>query len=296
MVRPLDAGWLWLESESNLMHGSVLGLFTPPADGGADFVDRLIERMRRCTVPSAPFDRRLKSGWRRRLLPQWEIVDEIDPSYHLRRVTLSRPGGQRELGQVVSGLHGAVLDHSQPPWTVHVIDGLEDGRFAVLGRMHHALADGVAALRIVGLWLSEASEQRDVPPIWAFQRSPRRAAEEPPKRTAARAALAGLGATLRSVPAGLGATRHALTGVSARPWSAPRSALNRPITARRRVSTRSYDFTGGTINDVVLAVCAGALRRYLDEIGELPNSPLVTNIPVSIRSNDSDSDVGNAIS
>ncbi len=304
MVRPLDAGWIWLETDSNLMHGSVLALFTPPPGAGDDFVDALTDRMRSHRVPSAPFDRRLKPGLLSRLVPQWDLVSEIDPDYHLRRVTLSAPGGQRELAQVVSSLHGTALDHSRPPWMVHVIDGLEDGRFAVLGQMHHALADGVTALRIVDWWLSDDPTAQDVPPIWAFKR-PRRRSRRPGRTNPLRSAIAAVGTGARGVTGGLHAVRRTLTGLSARPWSAPGSAINGAITARRRVATQSFEMerfrtlsesTGGTINDVVLAVCAGGLRAYLEEIGELPERPLVTNMPVSVRRGDSDADVGNAIS
>ena len=111
-VGPLDAGWLWLESESNLMHGSFLGIFSRPADAGPGFVDRLAEQMAANRAPTRPFDRRLKRG-SIPLLPRWEIVEEIDPGYHLRRSTVSAPGGERELGELVSELHGSELDHAQ---------------------------------------------------------------------------------------------------------------------------------------------------------------------------------------
>ena len=187
---------------------------------------------------------------------------------------------------------------------VHVIDGLGDGRFAVLGQMHHALADGVTALRIVDWWLSDDPKAQDVPPIWAFKR-PRRRSRRPGRTNPLRSAIAALGTGARGVTGGLHAIRRTLTGLSARPWSAPGSAINGAITARRRVATQSFEMerfrtlsecTGGTINDVVLAVCAGGLRAYLEEIGELPERPLVTNMPVSVRREDSEADVGNAIS
>jgi WS/DGAT/MGAT family acyltransferase len=304
-VRPLDAGWLWLESDTNLMHGSFLAVFDSPADRGSDFVDRLAEQMATHTVPTPPFDRRLKPGWSARLRPRWEIVGEIDPARHLRRSTLPAPGGQRELGELVSNLHGTALDHERPPWRVDLIDGLEGGRFAVLGRMHHALVDGVAAVRIVSYWLSEDPDEREMPPIWAYRRpSLGTAGHGAAGDGRASTARALPGALLGALPAGARAARNAITGVSARPWSAPRSTLNTPISARRRVSTRSYelarfralaDRSGGTINDVVLAVCAGALRRYLSQTDNLPARSLVTNIPVSLRSREEDGE-GNRIS
>jgi diacylglycerol O-acyltransferase len=164
------------------------------------------------------------------------------------------------------------------------------------------MADGVAALGMVDTWLSDDPAARDLPPLWAAKRKPRTKSTTPQP-------AAGLAAQLASAPrlfgAGTRAAYKALTGVSARPWTAPRSPINTPITAHRRVATQSFELdrfrdlakqTGGTINDVVLAVCAGALRRYLGEIGELPDRPLITNIPVSVRGSDADAKGGNAIS
>ena len=116
MVRPLDAGWIWLETDSNLMHGSVLALFTPPPGAGDDFVDALTERMRSHRVPSAPFDRRLKPGRFSRLVPQWELVSEIDPDYHLRRVTLSAPGRS-------ASWHKSSRASTEPRWTTRGLPG-----------------------------------------------------------------------------------------------------------------------------------------------------------------------------
>jgi WS/DGAT/MGAT family acyltransferase len=201
---------------------------------------------------------------------------------------------------LISQLHSTALDKAHPLWSIHVIEGLSGGRFAIFGKMHHAMADGVAALGMVDAWLSDDPQARDLPPLWAAQRRRRGKATE---------SAASLIAQFASAPRLLGAGAHAaykaLTGVSARPWTAPRSPINTPITAHRRVATQSFELdrfrnlakrSGGTINDVVLAVCAGALRRYLGGMGELPDRPLITNIPVSVRRSDTEAEGGNAIS
>jgi WS/DGAT/MGAT family acyltransferase len=252
-------------------------------------------------------------------------VDHIDPDRHIFHLALPAPGGEHELGALISQLQSTALDKAYPLWSIHVIEGLTDGRFAIFGKMHHALADGVAALGMVDTWLSDDPDARNRPALWAAVRQ-RRLRKKTPDSTGRgdgstlAAAAAGAAAQLpnvllkmvselRASPQRLTACTRAvykaMTGVSARPWTAPRSPINTPITAHRRVSTQSYDLerfrnlarrTGGTINDVVLAVCAGGLRDYLTEIDSLPDRPLITNIPVSVRRSDGKAQGGNAIS
>jgi diacylglycerol O-acyltransferase len=323
----LDAGWLLLESASNLMHGGILCVFDPPPDAGPRFVHHLVDDMRRYTTPVVPFNRKLKRSGLGRLWPQWETVDHIDPDRHVYHYALPALGDERDLGVLISQLQGIALNKADPLWTFHVIEGLPDGRFAIFGRMHHALADGVAALGFVDAWLSDDPASRDMPPMWAasLRRNRSRPTSDPhtPKpgwsgrglpavvEAAARMpadALAMIG-DLRTTPRRMvGAVRavyRAAGGVSARPWSAPRTTINTPITAHRRVATESYDLgrfsavaerAGGTINDVVLAMCSGGLRRYLADVGTLPTQPLITNIPVSVRRVNKTREAGNSIS
>ena len=302
LLRPLDAGWLWLESPTNLMHGAVLCVFDPPEGAAPGFVADLVARMRSQTSAVAPHNQRLKASALGRLWPQWETVDRIDPDRHVVHLALPSPGGERELAVLISQLQSTALDKTQPLWSLHVIEGLPEGRFAIFGKMHHAMADGVAALAMVDAWLSDDPDTRNLPPLWAAKPNRRTKPAEP--RPAA-----GLAAQLAAAPKLFNATARAaykaMTGVSARPWSAPHSPINTPITARRRVATQAFELdrfrnlakrTETTINDVVLAVCSGALRRYLDEIDGLPDRPLITNIPVSLRQSDAKAQGGNAIS
>lgn len=312
-LHPLDAGWLLLESSSNLMHGGILCVFDLPdgADGG--FVDQLVEDMRHCTEPTSPFDRRLKHTGLARVIPQWELVERIDPDQHLERHALPAPGGDAELTALVSHLQSIALDHGRPLWSFHVIDGLAGSRFAVFGKMHHALADGVSALHMVDGWLSNQPTDRTEPAMWTVPPPKRRpkSGERPPvaPETSFSRQVRGLAnESLKPVRLLMGATRATLkaaTGVAARPWSAPRTAFNTPISAERTVVTQSFDLgrfqqlakqAGGTVNDAVLTMCAGALRRYLSDIGTLPTKSLITNIPVSLRSRADSQGTSNAIS
>lgn len=313
-----DAGWFWLESPTNLMHGAHLCIFDPPEGSGPEFVRELVARMRTHTSAVAPYNRRLKRSLLGRLRPQLETVDAIDPNRHVFHLALPTPGGERELGVLISQLQSVVLDQNYPLWSIYVVEGLTQGRFAIFGKMHHGLADGVSALGMVAAWLSDDPEARNMPPIWAAAQQ-RRTKSTTSNRTRTEG-LAGvvaqltspmlrtiseLGSAPRLLTANTRAAYKAFTGVSARPWTAPRSPINTPITAHRRVATQSFELgrfrdlaklAGGTINDVVLAVCAGGLRRYLSENGGLPDRPLITNIPVSLRRSDSNTRGGNAIS
>ncbi|MDT5348928.1 MAG: diacylglycerol O-acyltransferase / wax synthase [Mycobacterium sp.] len=305
LLRPLDAGWLWLESPTNLMHGAVLCIFDLPEGAGPHFVADLVARMRSHTCAVAPYNRRLKRSALGRLWPQWETVDRIDPDRHIFHLALPSPAGERELGVLISQLQSTALDKAHPLWSMHVIEGLPDGRFAIFGKMHHAMADGVAALAMVDAWLSDDPDARNLTPLkplWAATRTRRPKSAAPTPSTDL---LAQLASAPRLLSANTRAAYKAMTGVSTRPWNAPRSPLNTPITTHRRVSTQSFELdrfrklanqTGTTINDVVLTVCSGALRRYLGEIGGLPDRPLITNIPVSVGRPDAKAEGGNAIS
>jgi diacylglycerol O-acyltransferase / wax synthase len=294
----LDAGWLWLESDANLMHGSILAIFQRPPHAPPNYVFELTQRMRRATTARAPFNLRLCRKGIGRIWPRWEQVGTIDTDYHVRHSALPWPGTDRELDRLVSHLHSAPLDKAHPLWTFDIIDGLDD-RFAVLGKMHHALADGVAAMRMFRQWLSTDPDESDTAPMWTKPTpspSPRPTGPAPIATKLVRQAT--------MLPGTVAALGLAATGADARPWHAPRTVLNTPITAHRRIVTHSgslsrhralADAIDGTINDAVLAVCTGALRRYLLDIGNLPNAPLTTNIPVSTRGADSTRQAGNAI-
>jgi diacylglycerol O-acyltransferase / wax synthase len=258
----LDAGWLWLESDANLMHGSILAIFQRPPRAPSNYVSELAQRMRRATTAQPPFNLRLRRNGIGRLWPQWETVDTIDTDYHVRYSTLPEPGTDLELDRVISDLHSEPLNAAQPLWSFDIVDGLSDDRFAVLGKMHHALADGVAAMRMFRRWLSTEPDESEAAPMWTkpTTASSSRANVVTPiaKRLLRQATV---------LPGMVTAIGVAAIGADARPWHAPRTVLNGPITAQRRIVTHSSslsryrslaDAIDGTINDAVLAVCTGA--------------------------------------
>ncbi|MFX0578457.1 wax ester/triacylglycerol synthase family O-acyltransferase [Nocardia nepalensis] len=307
-----DAGWLWLESDTNLMHASVLAVCREPEGCEEGYVSRLVAGLRSHQDPAPPYDLRLKSTGRGRIWPHWESVDRIDTRYHVRHTQV--PDGTGLL-DVVSRLQGIQLDRSTPLWTVHIIDGFQDGHFAVLGKLHHSIADGMTGAELLQRWFSTDPSETAKPPVWAKQLPGSRyapvgnrtqGAAEWSRSWLSRAArrVVSSSRTLRVVPSVVRATRISAADPATRTRTSPRTVLNSVITAERRVAIRSFDLeefraisraAGGTVNDVLLAACSGALRRYLSESDALPKASLVTNIPISIRYTARYGGVGNAI-
>src|SRR5690606_22371162 len=136
-----------------------------------DFARQLFEYLRSFPVTAAPFTYRLRNLGPGSLLPAFEVVDKVDLDYHLRHSALPYPGGERELGVLVSRLHSNPMDMDRPLWEVHLIEGLHDGRFALYAKLHHSLADGVAGVGLLNF--SEKPESSRTPPIWAAERPKR---------------------------------------------------------------------------------------------------------------------------
>jgi diacylglycerol O-acyltransferase len=291
----LDYPWVAMESPRHPMHVGGLIILQAPEHAPADFVANWVESMRGYRTASPPFNRRLVRRGVGRAWPRWETVDEIELDYHLRHSALPWPGGERELGVLVSRLHRTELDLSQPLWELHVIEGLDADRFAIYTKVHHSLMDGVAAIRTLRWALTTDPDRRDMRPMWAYDREPQ-TTPMPGQlhRRPAREVVHDLGAAVTAV--GRGGRR--------KPYTAPKSVLNTPITPQRRVFTQSFDIDrmravakamDGTLNDVLTAICAGGLRRYLLAIDALPRESLVASMPVSVRGEDA-TDKANAIS
>lgn len=294
-LSPMDAMFLWLEHRRQPMHVAGLQLYTPPPGAGPDFVQELVESFRQHTEARAPFNLRpvFRLGhW------FWEEDEEFELDYHLRHSALPRPGRIRELLALVSRLHGTLMDRSRPLWEMNIIEGLADGRVAVYVKLHHALFDGVAATRMLASTLSENPEEQRPPP-WAQTPRRREAKAEPP--AAARKLLEPL---FKAVSLGKQIAPGIRSGLweivrssqsnpaDARPFQAPPTMFNVRISGSRRFAAQSYSVGrlkklgkshGATLNDVSLAICAGALRKYLLVHGALPDKPLIAMVPVSIR-------------
>lgn len=310
----LDLSFVLMETRQTPMHVAGLQTFLPPPDAPRDFPRQLYEYLRSFPVTVSPFNFVLRGIGGARLLPSFEVARKVDIDYHLRHSALPYPGGERELGILVSRLHSNPMDFDRPLWEMHLIEGLHGGRFALYCKLHHSLADGVSGVGLLNF--SENPLESRTPPVWAAER-PRK----PRAGDSAPGGLGGFGAItsavmdqVRSLPnllEGLGGTAKAAIGLKPDPQfaslaEAPRTIFNVNVTPQRRVATQATtlarmkaigEAAGGSVNDVLLAACGGALRRFLDELGELPRRSLIASIPVALpRDTSEPGGGGNAIS
>ncbi|MGI9017018.1 MAG: WS/DGAT/MGAT family O-acyltransferase [Euzebya sp.] len=298
-----DSLFLDAEGRERPMHVGGLQLFRPPPDAGPDFVGRMLQ----ATIAQSDIDPRL----RRRAVRMgavgpwaWEEDVNLDLEYHVRHSALPHPGRVRELLALASRLHGTMLHRSRPLWEAHLIEGLEDGRFALFTKMHHALIDGMSGMKMLQDMLSDDPDERDMPPPLSPPQRPPRGERHSERGNPLRRVADLVGGTVAVTKgvgkAVLGSSEAALKTVwksfgdqaVALPYQAPRSILNQPITGSRRFAAQSYSTAriaavrkaqNATLNDVVMGMCAGALRRYLLDLDALPEAPLVACVPVSLR-------------
>ena len=302
-MHPLDptaSAFLLAENRQQPMHVGGLQLFRPPEDAGPDYV---CDMFATSLAPEDIAPLFLKRPHRSLgTAGQWVWVedDQFDCDYHVRHSALPAPGRIRELLDLSGRLHGTRLARERPLWETHVIEGLQDGRIAVYTKIHHALVDGVSSMRLLQSVLSTDPDQRDMPPPWGRQQveSVRPALDNDTSLfdlpvSAFRSAFA-LTAEAAGMPAALlrTLTRSVRNDTSALSLYAPRTIINKPITGSRRFAAQSWEIermksvgaaTGTTVNDVVLAMCSGAMRRYLLELGALPDAPLVAMVPVGLK-------------
>ena len=308
-----DRFFLFQETVDRPQHVGAIATFRLPADAEPDYVPELVRGFRDQRHVEPPFNYRLRAPSLSRLLPSYvELADdEVDLDYHFRNSTLPEPGGERELGVLISRLHSRALDLRRPLWEIHLIDGLAGGRFTIYFKVHHALMDGIGGVRKLQGMLTEDPHDTALRALWTI--GPRRApaAESGPAlldlaglvRTAG--GLARTAGGVARTAGGLARAGASLLGQgmrpaddgSATPYRLPPSRLNGRIGQQRRVATQAIEFervqaladtAGVTINDVFLAICAGGLRRYLDELGDLPERGLIAGTPVSVRGGEGD--------
>lgn len=278
---PPDAmAFLLMESTKRPMHMGGLQLFTPPEDAGPGFVRRTHAAMRACEDVAPMFAGHPVIIRGRSVVLRWTYDKEVNLDHHVKYTALPAPGGKSELFQLISRLHGQRLGRHRPLWEVHVIDGLDDGRFAIFTKAHHALFDGVSFLSLLRRSLSTDPHHDRVDVLWS-QRP-----EAGAKSHGDQVAGASWWETPRLIkdawrerelfpvfraPKTLFNARSEVPWVCAiQPW---------PIQRIEDVARAA----AVTINDVALAMCAGALRAYLLERDCLPSSPLVGVSPVDLR-------------
>ncbi len=313
-LNPLDASWIQVESRDTPMHIAGLLPFALPADAPPDFLNSLMADLRAHHDFEPPWNLRLRPIGLGHLLPSWIEEESVDLEFHLRHSALPHPGGERELGQLIARLHSQPLDMSRPPWELHLIEGLQGGRFALYIKMHHSLLDGISGVRIMMASMSDDPvKSRDLQPFWSpsaqRRRNPAKASPPLSLEGALREVVNSVGGQLRTAPqlalafaSMLSSTRDPDDALVV-PFDAPKSSLNGRIRGQRRVATQQVPMArlkalgkaaGCTLNDLLLALAGGALRRFLEDDDLLPDKPLTAGVPVSVRPKD-DEEAGNAI-
>lgn len=303
-LSPTDVAFLLLERRHQPLHVGALCLFTPPNGEPPGFAARLAEKFQRSARVASPFDRRPLS---RLGVFYWEDDPHFDLAHHFVHVALPQPGRIRELLAMVSRVHSAHLDRAYPLWRVYLVEGLEDGRIAVYMKIHHSVVDGVSGIRLLMKSMAEdPTVSAQMLPTWEIGSGE---APQPVLRTAIRG-IDQLRSISASIPHVVRELQHTYRDARAHhpdlvtSLRAPRCILNQRITASRRFAAQSYSTErmrrvakafDGTLNDVVMAMCAGALRRYLDDLGALPDRALVAGVPVSLHRDREHAEPGNAV-
>ena len=304
MLAPMDptsTAFMFAENRQQPMHVGGLQLFKKPDGAGRDFLRNLYAEMLTYDEPAPLFHKRPHRSVSTAGQWFWTDDDQFDIEYHVRHSALPKPGRIRELLDLCGRLHSTRLARERPLWEIHLIEGLRDGRVAMYSKMHHGLIDGVSAMRLIQSVLSTSPKTRGMAPTWSIEHA------EPRSRStkdsdggasglphdALRTALmisseaAGLpGALVRTLSRGVRNETSALS------LYAPRTIINKRITGSRRVAADDWPLerlravgkaSGTTLNDVVLAMCSGAMRSYLEELDALPDTSLVAMVPVGLQ-------------
>jgi diacylglycerol O-acyltransferase / wax synthase len=318
----LDAAFLALETANSTGHVGGVSILDP-RDAPAPLTLARLTEVLNDRLPLVPV-------LRRKLLnvplgldqPYWVDDPNFDIEYHVREIALPRPGSDAQLTEQVARLHARPLDRSRPLWEIYLITGLARRRAAVYTKIHHSAIDGASGAELLTVLLDLTPDGRELPASKPF------APARPPGPAALMALAAGRLAwrpvqtmqitneLVRVLPT-LAPAFNALVGgmlglnrgdgevIPTAPGRAPATPFNRTITSHRRLALRSVDLDkvktvknafGVSVNDVVMAMCAGALRRWLADHEALPESPLIAMIPVSVRDPASKGALGNKVS
>jgi diacylglycerol O-acyltransferase / wax synthase len=321
----LDAAFLALDSPTAYGHVGSVSVLDPPTGGEAITLERLTELIESRLHLVPPFRRRLAEVPFGLDQPYWIEDPDFDIEFHVRELALPAPGDDRQLAVQAARLHARPLDRRRPLWETYLIHGLEGGRQALYTKVHHAAIDGVSGNDLLAAIMDTTPEPRepDGPDPWRPEAEP--GAAQLLARSAA--SLATNPVRAARVSADIVRSLPALVSSPARPWLplidrfvlrrdrgvilsappliAPATPFNKNIGPHRRWAFTSVPLNdvkaiknaaGVTVNDVVMAICAGALRTWLQKHDALPEGPLVAAVPVSIRTEEQKGTHGNRVS
>src|SRR4051812_32360119 len=307
----MDATFLYMETPSSYMHVAGLMVLDPSTVGGVLSMDDVREFYDSRLHLAAPFRRRLVEIPMGLHHPLWVEDPDFDLDYHLRHIAVPPPGGDKQLAELAAHLVTIQLDRNRPLWESWAIEGLENGHVAVLSKVHPAAIDGVSGNEIPVAMLQLSPDDEAPPPAEDWE--PDRIPTEVERLGYAATSLARqpfrLARTLRRTTETALRTRQRNRQPDVDPppgfFAAPRTSFNCALTPHRDFAFTSLSLTdvkdvknalGVSVNDVVLALCAGSLRRYLEANGELPDEPLVAMVPVSVRTDEQKGTLGNQVS
>ena len=300
-LHPIDFIFLNLEKRQQPMHVGGLFLFEIPEHAPSTFIQDLVSDIRNSkSIPVPPFNNLLNGFF-------WDEDEDFDIDHHFRHIALPHPGRIRELLVYISQEHSALIDRAKPLWTCHIIEGIEGNRFAMYFKIHHAMIDGVAGMRLVEKSFSKDPNAKTIIPPWCVEgkRAQRFKETKLGKVKKILNTLKGQVEAAPKVTQELFQTVFKEMGKNpdyVSSFQAPSSLFNQRVSSSRRFAAQSFELDrfrniskalGVTINDIVLAVCSGALRDYLITQDALPKKPLIAMVPASLR--DDDSDMSNRI-
>ncbi|QQT56767.1 WS/DGAT/MGAT family O-acyltransferase [Acinetobacter johnsonii] len=294
-LHPIDFIFLSLEKRQQPMHVGGLFLFQIPENAPAGFIQNLVADIRNSkSIPIPPFNNKLNGLF-------WDEDEEFDLDHHFRHIALPQPGRILELLTYISQEHSSLIDRAKPLWTCHIIEGIEGNRFAMYFKIHHAMVDGIAGMRLVEKSLSQDPNAKSIVPPWCVE-GPRAKRLKEPNVSRFKKIMNGVMGQLGSTPRVMyELSQTVMKDMGRNPdyvssFQAPSSILNQRVSSSRRFAAQSFEFDrlrhiskslGVTINDIVLAICSGALREYLLSQDALPKKPLIAMVPASVRDDDS---------
>ena len=294
-LHPIDFIFLSLEKRQQPMHVGGLLLFQIPENAPASFIQNLVADIRNSkSIPIPPFNNKLNGLF-------WDEDEEFDLDHHFRHIALPQPGRILELLTYISQEHSSLIDRAKPLWTCHIIEGIEGNRFAMYFKIHHAMVDGIAGMRLVEKSLSQDPNAKSIVPPWCVE-GPRAKRLKEPNVSRFKKIMNGVMGQLESTPRVMyELSQTVMKDMGRNPdyvssFQAPSSILNQRVSSSRRFAAQSFEFDrlrhiskslGVTINDIVLAICSGALREYLLSQDALPKKPLIAMVPASVRDDDS---------
>lgn len=316
----LDASFLNMETPNTFGHVTGLMLFDRPSPDFDPYAT-VYEKYASLIGELEPMRRRLVEVPFGLDNPYWVFDPHFDIDYHIREISIAKPGLVDQLADQISRIVGRPMDRSRPLWEVYVIDGLANGWWGLLTKFHHATIDGAAGQLMLESVLSTTPDDSHAPesPPWEPEPIPsqtemlrltlEKLAKNPLMAVKAQTRMLRTTAKMLGVADVSGAASFARDTVyrilgrptTERPWvmmpltSAPPTPWNKSITPHRRFAMRTTSLenikrlknsTGGTVNDIVMAICAGGLRQYLLAHNALPDKPLRAMVPVSIRTGD----------